>query len=61
MSYFNMLFRSSRWFERRKQYSRTAKFCNFHLEGLFFGKCLQFIIMLISFTLELKMMFSVEK
>ena len=30
-----MLFCSSRWFERRKHDLRTAKFCNLHLEGLF--------------------------
>ena len=30
-----MLFRSSRRFERRKNDSPLAKFCNFHLEGLF--------------------------
>ena len=35
VSHFNMLFRSSQWFERRKHDSRLAKFCDFHLEGLF--------------------------
>ena len=35
VSHFNMLFRSSRWFESRKHDSRLANFCNFHLEGLF--------------------------
>ena len=35
VSHFNMLFRSSQWFERRKRDSRLAKFCDFHLEGLF--------------------------
>ena len=32
---FNVLFRLSRWFERRKNDSRLLKLCNFHLEGLF--------------------------
>ena len=34
VSHFNMTFRSSRWFERRKHDSRLANFCYFHLEGL---------------------------
>ena len=56
-----MLFRSSRWFERRKHDSRLAKFCNIKLEGFFLEPSLQYIIALNSFTLALKTAFQAVK